>query len=184
MSRRRPLSLMWALAALVSASLACATLNPEPNDFPPRPTDVGQIDSVEPTAAPEATEEPGDIGSDDEATETVDEIPTEPQGGDDSTDYCTNAPEDVPVMDVSTNFTYCDATTLSFQTSEASYEDVLKYYKDELEAAGWATDDTGIAVETTDAAVLYYSKDGRHIIVTVSYSSTDNMTSLQVIVSP
>ena len=178
MSRRHPLSLMWALAALVSASLACATLNPEPNDFPPRPTDVGQIDGVEPTAAPEATEEPSDT-----ATEPV-EAPTEAQVGDTGTDLCKEGPADVPVMDVSTTFTYCDSTTLSFQTGDASYDDVLKYYKDALEGAGWATDDTGIAVETADAAVLYYSKDGRHIVVTVSYSSTDNLTSLQVIVSP
>lgn len=179
MSRRRPLSLMWALAALVSASLACATLNPKPNDFPPAPTDVGQIDDVEPTAAPEATEEPSDT-----ATEPVDEVPTESTGGDTGTDLCQEGPADVPVMDVSTTFTYCDSTTLSFQTSEASYDDVLKYYKDALEGAGWATDNSGIAVETADAAVLYYSKDGRHIVVTVSYSSTDKMTSLQVIVSP
>ncbi len=178
MSRRRPLSLMWALAALVSASLACATLNPKPNDFPPAPTDIGQIDVVEPTAAPESTEEPGDT-----ATEPA-EVPTEPQVGDTGTDLCKEGPADVPVMDVSTTFTYCDATTLSFQTGDASYDDVLKYYKDALESAGWSTDDSGIAVETTDAAVLYYSKDGRHIVVTVSYSSTDKMTSLQVIVSP
>lgn len=182
MSRRRPLSLMWALAALVSASLACATLNPKPNDFPPAPTDVGQVDSGEPTAAPEATDEPSDTAT--EPVEAATEAPTESQVGDTGTDLCKEGPADVPVMDVSTTFTYCDATTLSFQTGDASYDDVLKYYKDSLEAAGWSTDNTGIAVETTDAAVLYYSKDGRHIVVTVSYSSTDKMTSLQVIVSP
>ncbi|MBL8095343.1 MAG: hypothetical protein JNL73_14330, partial [Anaerolineales bacterium] len=79
----------------------------------------------------------------------------------------------------------CDATTLSFQTGEASYDEVLTYYKDELAAAGWAADSqSGVAVETADAAVLYYEKDGRSIVVTVSYSSSDQLTTLQIIVSP
>ncbi len=186
MSQRRPFRLLFVLSALAAGSLACATLGGStgPNDFPPAPptSTSAPEDDYKPTDAPEATEEPPA-----DATEPVDVAPTEDTGGGDTggSDFCSTAPADVPLMDVTTTFTYCDATTLSFQTGDASYDDVLKFYKDGLEAAGWSVDTSlGGSVETTDAAVLYYVKDGRHIAVTVSYSSTEKLTSLQVIVMP
>ena len=186
MFRRRSLRALLALSALTAASLACATLGgPGPNDFPPRPTEtLVAEDEYKPTDAPEGVEatEP----SADAPTESAETTPTEATGGDtNGFNACANGPADVPIMDVSTTFTYCDTTMVSFQTSEATYDDVLKYYKDELSAAGWTIDDkSGIAVETADAAVLYYVKDDRHIIVTVSYSSSDKLTSLQIVTSP
>jgi len=98
---------------------------------------------------------------------------------------CTDVPADVPVMQVDTTFTYCDRTTLSFQTNAASYDEVLDYYRTGLSANGWAEDpQSGPAVVTSDAAVLYNVKSGQHIIVTISASSSDGSTALQVILSP
>ena len=172
-----------AIVALLLGSLACATLQPEYDDFPPPPATI-----LVRTEAPEDVEETATPSAEDETepaeTEAVDEVPTAADSDVGDVSSCANPPEDVPVMDVSTMFTYCDATTLSFQTSDATYDEVLAYYKSELDAAGWDEDTANLSIETGDTAVLYYVKDDRQISVTVSYNSTDQSTTLLVYVTP
>jgi len=186
---KRRSTFLLVLSALVAAGLACATVS-----------GPGQVADDSESAFPtedyiieeapddgDVVEQPDDAdtsddSSDAEATEAPEDDTT---GSDDfGTSFCSEGPADVPVMDVETTFTYCDSMSLSFQTGEASFEDVLKFYQDELSAAGWGEDNQyGASVITQDAAVVYYVKDGRSLVLTVSFSGDEQLTTLQVVVT-
>jgi len=89
-----------------------------------------------------------------------------------------DAPEDIPVLEDTQGF-FGSADVVSYFTSD-EYKSVLEFYKTEMAANGWAEDGSQTSVETADAAVLYYTKDSRQAIVTISAAA--GQTSVQVLI--
>ena len=89
-----------------------------------------------------------------------------------------DVPPDVPVMEDPQGL-FGSESTVSYSTS-LEYNTVLEFYKKEMLANGWTEDTSQISVETTDAAVLYYVKDGR--AATVTLSSSAGQTFVQVLI--
>ncbi|MBI3241068.1 MAG: hypothetical protein HYZ49_02090 [Chloroflexi bacterium] len=101
---------------------------------------------------------------------TAEALSTQASGG--------GAPDDIPVLENTQGF-FGSADVVSYLTSD-EYNSVLEFYKTEMAANGWAEDGTQTSVETTDAAVLYYTKDDRKTIVTISAAA--GQTSVQVLI--
>lgn len=106
--------------------------------------------------------------------ETAEAIATQSAGGVTFGDV----PADVPVLEDPKDL-FGMESIVSYSTS-LEYNAVLEFYKKEMPANGWTEDTSQTSVETTDAAVLYYVKDGRTATVTLSTSA--GQTFVQVLI--
>lgn len=106
----------------------------------------------------------------------VEAIATQPTSGGGNT--LSDAPEDIPVLEDTQGF-FGSKEVVSYLTS-TDYQTVVEFYKTEMAANGWAEDGSQTSVETADAAVLYYTKDSRQAIVTISAAA--GQTSVQVLI--
>ncbi len=79
------------------------------------------------------------------------------------------APADIPVMDNKQNF-FGSAQLVSY-TTPSSFQDTLKFYRDEMTKQGWKESEG--AVETQGAAVVTFTKADRTAVVTVTETGTD-----------
>lgn len=108
--------------------------------------------------------------------ETAEAIATQSAGGGGVT--FGDVPADVPVLEDPKDL-FGMESIVSYSTS-LEYNAVLEFYKKEMPANGWTVDTSQTSVETTDAAVLYYVKDGRAATVTLSTSA--GQTFVQVLI--
>lgn len=92
---------------------------------------------------------------------------------------CESAAQDIPMLDDAADiFTFGD--TISY-TSPSAFADVLSFYKSEMPSAGWQP--SGTPWEGEDFAMLEFTKDERTASVSLSYSESDQTTSVVVSVS-
>ncbi|MBI3362635.1 MAG: hypothetical protein HY023_16155 [Chloroflexi bacterium] len=145
---KRKLLIPVLLALLLIPALACQTvlraLQPS-LPIPPGLTELG-------TALPGVLE-----GTPIPLPELMTAIPALPGG-------TAEAPPDIPVVDQKENLVGSQFL-VSYQTSMA-FDDVVKFYKDQMPAQGWQAGEAPQAVK--GFAVLNYVKDKRTATVTVS----------------
>ncbi len=178
----KPRRVIPLLSVLVLPSLACGLLTGVTPDrgsaAPDAPADVQGSqsdgatggDDVETEAAP--ADDSGAYGDDD----------TGPSGGDDP--QAQVGPADIPVFEgPKSALDYADATTRSYQLDQASYDEVVSFYQNEMLANGWEKDGSQIAVVSADAAVLYYVREGRAASVTISVPTGTESVIVMVLVT-
>jgi hypothetical protein len=92
-----------------------------------------------------------------------------------------NGPEDIPVVERAsiTNF-YATDSFVSYLSSQ-DYPSVLAFYQQEMPENGW-TEVTEGTLETENAAVLRYEKEGRTANVALSGTGQNGQTAVQILI--
>jgi hypothetical protein len=120
-------------------------------------------------------------GSDEEGTSTWQWDVTDANGSFQiqAPEGCESAATDLPIMAGATDmFTYGDMISY---TSGGAFADVVAFYKTEMPNAGWQP--SGTPFEGEDFAMLEFTKDERTASVSLSYSASDQTTSVILSVS-
>jgi hypothetical protein len=84
------------------------------------------------------------------------------------------APEDVPIMEGEKTNLFTSSLAISYFI-DVPFRDALDYYETMMPENGWTRVDQG-SVTTQDAAVIYFEKDGRQAIVTLSINPVNEQT--------
>lgn len=105
-----------------------------------------------------ATQDEGHIEWEYEIRDVNAPITIEPPPG------CEVAEGELPIMPDATDMTTMGGMTM--YTSASSFDDVLAFYQEQMEADGWS--DTGSSFITQDNAMLSYTKEGRTATITLT----------------
>ncbi len=86
------------------------------------------------------------------------------------------APPDIPVIE-GANIVVASSQAVSYDTT-TSFDDVVKYYKDQMPANGWAEAEGSITFG--DNSVTNYTKDSRKAVVTITKQGDKTLVNILI----
>ncbi|MFN8596662.1 MAG: hypothetical protein U0559_10840 [Anaerolineae bacterium] len=89
---------------------------------------------------------------------------------------CGGAADDIPVMSDATDKSGFGAMTI--YTTASAFDDVVKFYKQEMVAKGWAEKEGGMSAD--GFTMLTFTKDKRSASVTITFDKDKNSTSVMI----
>jgi hypothetical protein len=93
----------------------------------------------------------------------------------------TTGPEDIPVVDRASVTNFYASDFLVSYLSSLDFASVLAFYKQEMPESGWTEVAEG-ALETENAALLRYEKEGRTATVTLSGDAQNQQSAVQILI--
>ena len=184
---KKSLSLLMVIMLLAASALACNTVmggsaDPDLDDLQATADALGLDPDAEATiAAAEATAEA--LGVDVNGNGDDGNGNDNPDDGNGSTDnpFDGQGPADVPVLDTNAELLFADDASLTYYT-DASIDDTVDFYRDEMVSAGWEASANGDNV-FGEIASLQFDKDGKQALIAVTVDPTSDRTLVAITVT-
>jgi hypothetical protein len=187
----KPYAFSVVLIVLMLAALACNTVmggGSAVNDAQAT-ADALQTEAAEQFGDPQATADAAlteAAGVFDDLTTPEGEEPTEESGTDEEEPTeapldipgSGEAPDDVPVFEGNNENFFGSADVVTYLT-DGSYDDLVAFYRSEMEANGWTLDET-LSTEFGGIAALTYNKDNRTATVSILTDTSSGKTLVAV----
>jgi hypothetical protein len=128
------------------------------------------IDEIEEGLETIATELPSEVGDLENLQATAEAMAGEFEMGE--------APPDIPILEDEKENYFASKDLVSYQTS-TDYDEVLRFYRNEMPDQDWMEKKEGTIVTDT-AAVIHFRKKNRDAIVTLSINPLDQKTIVMI----
>lgn len=116
----------------------------------------------------------GDLGNLDDLQATMEAVQDDFDFGE--------APSDIPIVDAEIENFFASEAFVSYITP-MDFNDVLDFYLEEMPNNDWEPQEN-VTVQSEDAAVLQYTKQGQDVIVTISKNPVDESTVVLITIEP
>jgi hypothetical protein len=186
---KKSLHVLIVILLLAASALACNTVTggvPSQDDLQATADALGiDADAQATIAAAEATADalnPGNDNGNDNGDDSGNDNSND-NGDDNSTDnpFDGQGPDNIPVLDDNAELIFADEGSLTYYT-DASFDDTVDFYRDEMISAGWDATVNGDNV-FGQIASLQYDMDGVQALVAVTVDPTSDRTLVAVTVT-
>lgn len=184
---KQSLSLLMVIMLLAASALACNTVmggasNPDVDDLQATADALGLDPEAEATIAA-AEETAAALSGEDLNGNGDDTNGNGDDNGNGSTDnpFDGQGPEDIPVLDTNAELLFADTASLTYYV-DASFDDTLTFYRDEMVSAGWEASANGDNV-FGEIASLQFDKDGKQALIAITVDPTSDRTLVAITVT-
>jgi hypothetical protein len=143
--------------------------------------DLGDLATPD-IAFPDDDDDPADAAPTDDSGDDGDDDTAEPAATDDIVTGFGDGPDDVPVFEGNNENFFASDDVVTYLT-DASYADVVAFYKTEMEANGWSYN-ASLSTEFGEIAALTYTKDNRSATVSILTDTSSGQTLVAVNILP